>query len=334
MAYFETNKLDLQDAINQHIWSKSVTVQAAIQDTNDLRQKDAIGAQQAMLSPVMPEGSVLPWITDMVGRDWRAESAMLVIGAAYAGIINEFSRRTGSIALAEYCRLSKQAAGDFQKRFVETVVQDYTSYYVPVSQLLDGVVDLTHLALFDLCRASFVKRGGDGNRRKDSWSARKTICVAPALFSDYTEWWADPEGEDVGPGAWTWLRIRQSSASSVVALGQIAEHGVLRAFQRNLKNPKIVLRCDPEVSPQINLNSSSWSNSYAHEWYKMQHWVPFPGDQTVDPNPNEVDWWCVTGIVDDRERAWKVLPIYHPSQNQDTDYVQSRKRLKIMHSAQ
>ena len=333
MAYFETTKLDFLDAINQRIWSTSVTVQAAIQDTSDLRRMDAIGAQQAMLSPAMPDGSVLPWVTDIVGRDWRAESAMLVIGASYAGIINEFSGRTRSIALAEYCRLSKQPAGDFQKRFVETVIQDYISYYFPVSQLLDGVVDLTHLALFDLCRASFVKRGSDGSRRKDSWSAIKTICVEPALFSDYVEWWADPEGEDIGPGAWTWMRIRQSSASCVVALGQIAEHGVLRAFQRNLKNPRIVLRSDPEVSPQINLNSSSWPNSYAHRLYKMQYWVPLPGDQTIDPNPSKVDWWCVTGILDDRERTWKVLPIYHPSRNPDTDYVQSRKHLKIMHNA-
>lgn len=112
MAYFETNKLDLQDAINQHIWSTSVTVQQAIQDTTDLRRKDAIGAQQAMLSPAMQEGSVLPWITDMVGREWRAESAMLVVGAAYAGIINEFSGRTRSMGLTEYCRLSKQPARD------------------------------------------------------------------------------------------------------------------------------------------------------------------------------------------------------------------------------
>src|SRR5450759_5577379 len=147
MAYFVADRVDGRDHVNERLWATSVAVQRAIQEPSEITCPDDIGAQQGMLHPGICSGidedSVLPWVPDIVGQEWRSQDALLIVGTAYAGFISEFSGRhqKNTIGLGEYHELASQSVDAFQDRFIETVVNNDPAFYNPVSDLLDGLVD-------------------------------------------------------------------------------------------------------------------------------------------------------------------------------------------------
>jgi len=331
MAYFDKTRLCRVDAVNDAIWLHSATAQTSIQHPNDLVGAESIGAQQAMMcagiAPRILSGSILPWVPDLLGECWKSEDAVLVVGTAYAGFIREFSGRPCCMGLTDYAGLAQNSWPDFHDSFIDQVVAKDSDYYGPVSTLVGGVVDFAHLALLDLCRASFVKRGRGSTNRIDN-SSQANVKAEPERFSDYVEWSGLlPNGRPFGPGEWTWSRITGSCASCIVVLGHVAEHGLLRQFRSRLPDSAIWLRTRRDTEPSINLNSKKWANAYANRWQKLDSWVP----ATDLFRPEDVEWWCVTGTVNGTVRRWSVLPMYHPANAPDAAYCRrANARLKVM----
>jgi len=325
MDYFAPARFDPKDHINERLWATSVTIQRAIQEPRDVASPDDIGAQQAMLRG----DSVLPWVPDIVGSQWRHRDALLVVGTAYAGFISEFSGRhqKNTIALSKYYDLASQPVGIFQTQFLETVVSGDYAFYDPVADLLEGLVDPVKVALFDLCRASFVRRGHGYERRIDSSKETETVCARPEIYSEYVEWVADPVDEELGPRAWTWARLRDSKTKCIVALGRVAEHGILRTLKWNLTNFKVHLKRNRNVSAELSLADSRWAGKYANKSVTISHWYQFEC-------PEEVDWWCVSGSINGEDRMWSVVAVNHPtSRDFRARIAQSRKRVEVAQSA-
>lgn len=335
MAYFALAQLDTSDHANNRLWATSVAVQRAIQEPGDLASPDGVGAQQAMLRPNICNGidedSVLPWVPDMVGRQWRDLDALLVVGTAYAGFISEFAGRHqgNTMPLERYRDLVPQPVANFHTEFLNTVVKNDSAFYDPVSDLLNNLVKPAKIALFDLCRASFVRRGQGDGRRIDSSKEGRTVCAKPEIYSEYVEWIADPDGEELGPRAWTWARIRDSKAKCIVALGRVSEHGILRALKWNLTNFTVRLKSNPAASADLLLSDKRWAGKYANDLVKMGHWYPLLANQKFD-HPDQADWWCADGSAGREDRRWRVVTVHHPSSHGFRARIeQSRKRIEL-----
>ena len=103
----------IPDDVNEEIWSESSSVQESVQPLCDLRKLNAIGAQQGMIDPD-PESdppatceTLLPWVPDLLGKNWRAEDSILIVGSAYAGFIKEYSGNVGCISAITYGAMTR-----------------------------------------------------------------------------------------------------------------------------------------------------------------------------------------------------------------------------------
>lgn len=308
MGFWNLEHLDLGDSLNADIWSRSPALQRRIQPPSVLRQPGAIGAQQAMLAPgsdvptfITPE-SILPWVPDLVGTRWREPGSVLVVGSAYAGFIAQYSQRKRTMALADYARAGSTA--EFQRRYVRDVVDSDRNYYDSIKSLVGGAGGFTNasrIAVFDLCRASFVERGDGRHTRKDKWDD-SVVRRGRAAFAQYV----DGETEAGNPADWTWQRILGSQAVRIVALGRIAEHGLLRLFhQRGLS----IHRSDmPSVpwTPRPSANGE-WVNWQADARCNIGFWL------------RQGAWWTITGTIEGAQRTWHLLPAYHPASRSTVD---------------
>jgi hypothetical protein len=133
--------LEGADPLNQVIWDESVAVQLQIGPPDQLRAVNSIGAQQAMI-----EGAAyshipcLPWVPDLLVTDWKAASAILVVGSAYAGFIREYSGGNG-MPLAEYARAyDKGSVKLFIDSFKNNVIANW-AYYDFIRDLIKKVKD-------------------------------------------------------------------------------------------------------------------------------------------------------------------------------------------------
>jgi hypothetical protein len=260
-----------------------------------------------------PNGSTLsdnhslPWVPDLVGKNWKDARAILVVGSAYAGFIREYSSRNRTMCLSDYA--SAKSASEFQRRFLIEVVQGDNDYYGRIAKLLiESEVTASHLALFDLCRASFVRRGRRIGFPKDK-SGDAVVKAAPDLFVKYVQ----------ANSSWTWERILGTRAQIIVVLGTIAEHGLLRLFAEKLDNCEIrVHGKDSELNiTKLKSDSSSrWVGSYAR--FQLSFWK------------NEQTWWRIAGNVEGGRREWRLLTVYHPAARHphyDPGYIGAIKML-------
>ena len=253
--------------------------------------------------------TLLPWVPDLLGKNWRAEGSILIVGSAYAGFIKEYSDNMG-MHLHDYLRC--KSPGEFRTHFVAQVVKAFRKYYGFVERLgtsLNGEnATFADFALTDLCKASFVCRMGSdcenpepqhyGYVKKgrvirrdeggDSWVEAK-----PKLYASYVE--------SSKPLDWTWRRLSTSGAKRIIALGRIAEHGLLRCFQAHPLHVRGIKSRSGEWSRFRKPDQSDWARrqNYAEPRFRLSHWL------------DEQDWWTVTGNC---EGTWRILPIKHPSQ--------------------
>jgi hypothetical protein len=207
MDFWGAYHFDFADALNEEIWQLSPVVQQEIQPSNTLKRPGVIGAQQAMLDSPLPDGrDALPWVPDLVGKQWRDAGALVIVGSAYAGFIREYSTRTATIPLSQYATSSVQ---DFQSLFLRYVVSPDLSYYGPLQNLCSEFGSATRLLLMDLCRVSLVKRGTGTTKRMDS-SSSAIVREAPAVYEKYVE--------SEQPSEWLWRRFAEGQAQCIVAL--------------------------------------------------------------------------------------------------------------------
>ena len=294
-----------QDSINENIWVRSANIH---EDGNftpaSLAAAGRYGAQQAMLDPAVlgqtADGIVLPWVPDVLGADWEDVSAVHVVGWAYAGFIREISSRY--LPFSDYLRASKAHWHDFADVYLRHVIQGDSDYYEPLSPILEFFASKSggrgSFSLFDLCRASLVKRGQIDN------FGRRFDTVIPLGNSDIeSQSCVASYCEHIESQRWTWERLKGSEASLVVVLGLTAEHGLLNLF---LKEKQYIW--DASGKPwQGHAKSTSplWTVNYAGSG---RDWKPA---LTIGARLKSPTWWCVG--PEHGEPRWHVIPIYHPS---------------------
>jgi hypothetical protein len=301
------------DQINFEIWSESPELQRRIQPANKLTTLGSVGPQQAMLDSntelhIDSKKDVLPWVPDLVGKRSGNKEGLLIFGAAYAGFIREYSSRPPQtcMPLSEYVKasnLKKQGMQYFQNRFLENVVKPDPSYYGKIESLLKSVgIKSDQIILSDLCHNSIVKRQIDQNgRRKDD--SKQPSKNRSSVFCKYVE--------NTKVQEWTVNRILQSQSSHIIALGHIAEHGLLRLF-----NQMGAIISQANIQFELLMRPSPrWVDVYAdHPNKKIIFWI------------NNKTWWTIKN----RNREWRLLPIYHPAiaDRYDSNYLDTKEVLK------
>ena len=301
------------DQINLEIWSESPEIQQRIQHPKTLTELGSVGPQQAMLDSntelhIDSKKDVLPWVPDLVGKRSGNKEGLLIFGAAYAGFIEEYSSRPACMLLSEYVRaayLKNQGMQYFQNRFLENVVKPDSSYYGKIGSLLQSVgIKSDQIILSDLCRNSIVKRQIDkkGKRKDDSKQPSRDRA---SVFCKYIENTEVPKVQE-----WTIKRIYQSQSIHIIALGHIAEHGLLRLFDS--RGAKIC-----QKDERYNLKtwpSSLWVDKHADPDRQLRFWI------------NNKTWWT----INNGNREWRLLPIYHPAiaDRYDSNYLDTKEVLK------
>ena len=303
--YWNFSELATDDTINAAIWQQSPSIQLRIHHPNQLIYPGSVGAQQAMCGNIP-----LPWEPDIVGKKWKDPGGIIIVGSAYAGFIEEYSRRSGTMPLSTYIACSSVPDYSvFQNAFLNSVVSANDSHYGPLESLAKPFVDLSNVALFDLCRVSFVCRGMVHPRRSDK-AGDAVVKKACDVFEKYVDSCIIPP--------WTWKRINEGAARRIIALGTIAEHGLLRLFQRHgftITDKVSKKRCEMR-----HRENGSWVSHYADSQRKLGYWV------------SHNSWWMIEGSVDGTWRQFYLLPVYHPSRYQQADpnYANTKKTLELM----
>ena len=307
MNFWDPKHFDFTDALNQEIWEHLPKVQQQIQPIEVLTKSGSVGAQQAMLGTdlLAQRGCPLPWVPDLVGKESQNKNGVMVVGLAYAGFIREYSGRPASMLLSDYSGAS--SVEDFQRLFIRDVVDKDSAYYNPIQNLCSIVGSSARLALLDLCRASFVKRGAGTSKRGD---CSKSINIKQNFlkYENYVE--------NKAAMGWLWRRFANSTAKQVIALGLNAEHGLLQMFDKQkMKITQGGHRFIPKKFAQ-----GGWAVPYADPDKNLRYWL------------NNSTWWTVQGTINGVERIWYVLPVYHPAvyNRYDPDYTQSKLVLKEM----
>lgn len=300
MGFWSLDDLDLADSLNREMWTNSPEEQDRIQPYRCNWASGEIGAQQAMRHPYR-----LPWVPDLVGRDWKSQDAVVIFGSAYGAFIGR-EDRPGSVAPIEYAGAS--SAAEFTKLFFAKVLPD--RYYSRIAELASAIVPSCSLVVvLDLCRVAFVRRsverdeGGDG-----------VVKCAPELFAHYIE---SRQASD-----WLWRRVLDTIAETVIALGTVAEHGVLRLFARNLQEVRI---CDSsDATIRFAKTDLGWPLRYAHDKRKLKN-------RNADSPP----YWMIKGRTSAGElRTWRVAVVPHPTGAWGPDPAYPTRALRAAYSRQ
>lgn len=302
MPFWSLEYLDLEDSINVEIWNLSVDVQEQIQPYRDNWQLGEIGAQQAMRSPYR-----LPWVPDIVGHDWNKRQAVLVVGSSYGPFIGG-DGRPHEIAPSEYARGSYK---EFGETFFAQIIRN-RPYYRRVKEIVSEVVDSCRfLALFDLCRVAFVRRDPGRDKSND-----KIINLAPELFTKYVE--SQTQND------WLWRRVLGSEANTVLTLGTVAEHGILRLFSRNLRDALISDSSDPTIRFSSNPIDYKWPARHANAERKLKHRT----EVSIPP------FWEVKGRTEaGMQRKWRVAVVPHPTGARGFSLSDSQKVLRAAYES-
>jgi hypothetical protein len=282
MGFWSSESLAPDDALNEEIWTRSPLVQREIQSAVQAQAK-GVGAQQAMLLP----DRVLPWVPDILGTEWQHPAALLVVGSAYAPFVQGSAGRANAMRLDDYANAGSWQ--EFQQRFVAAVVRNDSSYYGPLAALAAATPSAqtcSHFALFDLCRASFVERSDSGGFR----GGDQVVGTHCPLYERYVE---HPVNRQ-----WLWERLTRGQAGRIVVLGTIAEHGLLRLFER--QGCAIVVGGAKHGLGQND--AGAWVKRYAAKGRTLSSWL----------SPSAA-WWTITATVNGSPRRWTLLPVAHPS---------------------
>ena len=280
MSYWSTESLALEDAINRRIWQDSVARQREVRAQHGHEQADVLQAT------AIPGG--LPWVPDIVGSRWKSPDSCIVIGSAYSPFFSDDAGRARTMGLSAYKSADSVAA--FQRHFMATVVAGDPSYYSPLGVLLAGIFEPEQVCLLDLCRACFV-------RTWDEMGGDKAVQADPDLYLAYVD-----ANED-----WTWQRLAESEAATIIVLGSIAEHAFLRLVVRR------GLRASVPGGSAFSRSRARPVIQYASSM-KLGDWL------------RRETAWRVSGEVEGRRRSWNVLPAYHPARHTQHDPFYSRTR--------
>lgn len=323
-----TMQLVADDSVNRSIWTNSVELQRKIVEREQLPVQ--AGAQQAMpkacdqahFSPENP----LPWVPDLVGSRFGDDPrSVLVVASSYNGFIEGYSGRGAVMPLADYVDAKNAGGGGrstFISKFKEHVVDRDEDYYQPILRdlLVPAGCEVDFCCITDLCKASFVERGtgADNGNRGDKGD--------DSVVRNHWQQWIPYVGgmsgdEDDAPLPYQWLWQRMQACRVIVALGTIAEYGVLKILQRMAAVPNAWSWNDSRVVPDhptMAARGSDWEYAYACSQRTIGKWLA-----------NE-DWWALSDSGS--KPRWFLLPVYHPAfaivRGKDRQYVQTVPRLR------
>jgi hypothetical protein len=206
--------------------------------------------------------------------------------------------------LSDYVQAARRDDSDgwvaFQRLFLDKVVTPDGAYYGKLASLLISAgVSANRIVLSDLCPNSIVKRTLINTRRQDDSS--QPSKGRATVFCKYVE--------HQTVAGWTWRRITESRAERIIALGHIAEHGLLRLFSRQGATISCNGREWNQDRQREDLPTGEWVDRYADEQKTLGYWLT-PGR-----------WWTILALG----RNLRLLPVYHPSrvEKHDPGYSQT-----------
>lgn len=307
----------LTDSLNATIWRLSPIWTWKLHGKRMLDTPGEVGAEQAMV----PERRCpLPWVPDLVGMESDQRRGVLVVGSAYAPFIADLAQRKAKLTLSAYeAAMNSNRWSDFQRAFLTEVVQKDSDYYPQIPRIFGAMVLPSESIILDLCRASFCRLGSrptylSEHSFLDQGGDEVAVCN-PGLFRSYTE--------SRLPNRWVWSRFRDSQATVIIALGYLAEHGLLRLFWRD-RSRIIHRRLDTNRSrPWAYRSVEGWprkSPGYADPEFKSTWWAA------------NRDWWVVTDLK--HRCVWKILPLphpkYRPQSRRDEAYERAPEIIQLM----
>lgn len=289
-SFWAAMALKAEEPVNEEVWARSPGLALHLHGGNMLRNASDIGGEQSMIDDLdVP----LPWVTDLVGTDSEDATSILVCGSSVAPCIRGLAQRRNGIKLSSY--IDAHSSASFQNAFMEEVVVPDCAYYGKLAAMLDGYVSPSQLIVTDLCRASFCRRGTRPMRVSDSLDldyydagGDKIACDSPAVFRSYTE------SDDVD--RLNWRRISEFKGNRIIALGMLAEHGLLRLLSRH--GATTIHRHKHASSRWRFKREEDWPrNRPAHTGFPISYWL------AAD------DWW----VVHWEQRTCHILPVPHPA---------------------
>jgi len=275
MAQLTAAHLAGHDALNEEIWHRSPAVQSEIQPSRRRWNVGEVGAQQAMCG-----AEALPWVPDLVGAQFGQPGSVLVMGMAYSGFVRRPTHSRGELDPAAYARCS--SAADFCATFARRVVPAY-HYYGNLLDALPAETGPRRVAFTDLCRVALVKVGTRGD------SSRGVERADRAMFCRYAD---EPANLD-----WHRRRLRAAQPAVVVALGHVAEHGLLRLLRDDL-GCDIATTGPRPVAFSRKSGATTWPTAYAADQRQIGTWE------------HTRDWWRAEG----KFGRWNVVTIPHTSE--------------------
>lgn len=276
------------DPLNEQIWEVSPRVQAELQPPRSGWAEGEVGAQQAMCG-----APALPWVPDLVGAASHLPGGVVVFGMAYSGFIQRSAGARGQLPAERY--RSFRTAAEFCGEFTRTVSPAFR-YYNNLLAALPAGVGAERVIFTDLCRVALVRVGARGD------SSSGIERADPGLFCRYAE---HPTNQ-----RWHRQRLEASGARLIVALGHVAEHGVLRLLRDQL-GCTIEAVGDSGLRFDRRSKPASWCTAYAHDARQVGAWG------------TTLDWWRAGGP----KGRWDVVTIPHTSEREvDSVHVDRVRR--------
>ena len=325
VTFWDRSLFDFDEGLNSDLFTRSPQVQM-----EEIGRPSVVGSQQAMVP-----GDVLSWIPDVVGRNWDSSEGVLFCGSAYASIFSPYSSRRDQRTMPFKGYAEAKTLEALQRLYFDTIIdppdaRSLDAYYGKIQKLctqgaersdLACVADASYIALFDLCRASFVKRIQQNGAEKDICDTKRVIRAHCDVFDKYVR--------TASASDWLWRRVSDGNARRIVALGSVAEHGLLRLFQR--RGRSIYLGgIGPVEFPKDTLESTDgkWVGSYAYRClrHKGTSVERIAGPLKLDCWLCRSTWWS---IHEKGKERWRLLPIYHPTSGPLTGSVLARTKALI-----
>ena len=317
----------LDDEINQQIWEQSPALQrevhAQTDDNGEPLFNGSYGCQQAMLGNEGFDENPLPWVPDLVGKDYGAKGSILIVGSAYAPFLIGYGGRQCIAPDAHRHLAHRRATGRFlDEHFFPLVVNnDGGNYYDKISNVLghgEGQVPIISpraIAVTDLCRGSFVYR--PNGEAADDICGDRVISDAhppiPAGAETQCRRMFDTYLRAENRYGWLNRRLNNGGLRVVIALGLIAENGILRRFHERGAQ----IRENESGSEYIPGNHNprwNWVGRYAHAGFNLGYWL------TAER------WWNVSF---GKHLELCVIPTYHPSAREWTPGYPENLRAKL-----
>jgi hypothetical protein len=287
------------DIINESIWKNSLQIHTRHGFTpGALSQQGSIGAQQAMLDPIITHGisnppPVLPWVPDLLGTDWTHEDGIIIVGQNYGQFITGYTTRPKRMSAQTYANAITWQA--FQRAFINNVVIDDQDFYEPLAPLLNTTGTKARFVVTDLVKNTLVERGPTTPRAATRIDRNIDIkdghhCAVYGAYADLLE------SKD-----WLWDRLVSTKARTIIGLGRAPYCGLLRLFATK------------SCTITDHRTGKPWR-------FRGERWMYDCGISGIGGRIANHDWHDANSAT--LQRSWHVILVAHPTR-ENSNYQQA-----------